>query len=505
MTVQHAGQIPEDEGLQRHEKSASQTAVDTQPTRRARRAANNGAAKAGGTDVVSAPKRQSSSADAAHKPKSSGNAKTGVHKSHDKASGSSAKPESAQRTQHAKSKKSADSSNVKQASGKELAKKRKRRKNIMKSSFYRVYFVVVAVCLVGIVALMVWLHGGLKDYEIVQPIYVAQEAIKLFENADYASLYDYDTTAASADSREQYVQRMNELTRGGQISWGQGYTSEADLRVYDVRLNGERFARLSLVPSDRTTEHGNHFWTLDSITTYVTMHDPTPEPTPEPTPDPNATPTPEAAAGFMGRITVPFGYKVSVNSNELGDEDVVRTGVPAVAVGLLPAEIPNPTLTEYEFYSELESPSFNVTDANGVSQTVREDSTHIWSCGLPEDEFMKQQFSDQVVTMAEGIARCAARTLRKGSLLPYCVENSPAYLTINAFDDATGLTGRRYEFENVVVSDFYRYTDEFFSAHVSFDYMNYYAADNIKRDATSITLYFEYKDNVGKLYSFTMY
>ena len=58
---------------------------------------------------------------------------------------------------------------------------RKKRKSIWKSTFYRVYFALVALALVAIAVGTVWLRGVLRDYESAQPKYVAEDVGKLFE------------------------------------------------------------------------------------------------------------------------------------------------------------------------------------------------------------------------------------------------------------------------------------------------------------------------------------
>ena len=57
---------------------------------------------------------------------------------------------------------------------------RKKKKSIFRSTFYRVYFALVALALVGIAVGTVWLRGMLAEYESAQPIYVAEDVARLF-------------------------------------------------------------------------------------------------------------------------------------------------------------------------------------------------------------------------------------------------------------------------------------------------------------------------------------
>ena len=55
------------------------------------------------------------------------------------------------------------------------------RESLLKSKFYRIYFALLTLAIIGIAVGTVWLNGLLKDYESAQPVYVAQEVAKIFE------------------------------------------------------------------------------------------------------------------------------------------------------------------------------------------------------------------------------------------------------------------------------------------------------------------------------------
>ena len=140
-----------------------------------------------------------------------------------------------------------------------MAKKRRRKKSIWRSTFYRVYFAAVVVGVIAIVIGTRYLNGVLKDYESAQPAHAAQTAARMFEDADYDRIYEYDTSAAgiAAGDREFYVESMREIASGKQVTWSAGYTSNDDERVYNVLLENEKFAQITLVPSGEVTSRGN--------------------------------------------------------------------------------------------------------------------------------------------------------------------------------------------------------------------------------------------------------
>ena len=159
-------------------------------------------------------------------------------------------------------------------------KSRKRKKSIWQSTFYRVYFALVALALVAIAIGTVWLRGVLRDYESAQPKYVAQDVAKLFENADYETIYNVDTSAEQFRGGDEtlYLDNLKQLTAGKRVEWTPAFSANKNERKYNVNLDGERFATFTLVPSGQTTSRGNTLWKLGSVTTLVELQQATPEP-----------------------------------------------------------------------------------------------------------------------------------------------------------------------------------------------------------------------------------
>ncbi len=389
--------------------------------------------------------------------------------------------------------------------GEPAAKKRRKgkKKGILHSTFYRVYFAVVLLCAIGIIVGANWLRGLLADYETAQPSHVADAAAQMFEDADYDTVYSYDTNAAQiAGDKQYYIDSMREIAQGKDVTWSESYSSSEDEKVYNVLLSGEKFAEMKLVPSGETTGHGNRLWKLDSVTTNVTMGE---QEEPEPEEEPVVEEEPAEPEGVACTITVPSEFAVTVDGQALTEEAVVNAAIPVVPEGLLPEGVPNPTMTEYRFYSVNGSPQIAVADASGNAQQVTSSGENSWTCALPEAPELKEQFEKPVVEIAKQIARCAAKTTTKEAVLKYCVKNSPARESINKFDNSTGYNKKPEKFENVQSSNYYRYADNCFSCHVSFDYLSRFNSKVTKTYPTTITLYFVLDGNSGKLYSFTLY
>ena len=380
-----------------------------------------------------------------------------------------------------------------------MAKKRKRRRSILRSRFYQVYFLLVLLCIAAIVVGVRALDGVLLDYESAQPIYTAETTAQLFESGDFETICNLDASmeAISGGDREFYVDSMRALAQGKTVSWSEAYSPSEDERHYNVYLDGDRFAEFTLVPSGAQTPRGNRLWTLGSLSTCVTV---------QAAPEPAAAPTEAPAVETVPcTITVPSDYNVTVNGVLLSANDVALADIATASAGQLPEGVPSPTLVRYAFLSETDSPEITVTDAAGNAQTPVQDGEQSWSCPLPENPELKAQCEESVIRIAKNIAGYLAKDMEKGSVLKYCARNSPAYQSINDFDNTWGTRHQGATYENIVTSDYRLYSETCFSCHVEFDYVARFSKSTVKTYPTAYTLYFIREGNNGKLYSFTLY
>lgn len=377
-----------------------------------------------------------------------------------------------------------------------MARRHRKKRSILRSRFYQVYFLLVLTCIAAIALGDLYFNGVLEDYEAAQPVHAAEAAARLFEAGDFETLSGLDASmqAISGGDRAFYIQSMRALTQGKTISWSEAYSPSEDERRYNVYLDGDRFAEFTLVPSGAQTPRGNRLWTLGSLSTRVTVQQ---------APEPTAVP-PEVER-IPCTVTVPSNYTVKVNGTPLGANDVALGDIPTASAGLLPEGVASPTLTRYAFLSETDALELSVTDGAGNAQTLLQDGECAWSCPLPEKPELKAQYEEGVIDVAKRLARYLAKDLEKGGALKCCARNSPAYESINNFDNTWGTPHKGASFENIVTSDYRLYSDSCFSCHVEFDYVARFAKDNVKTYPTAYTLYFIREGSKGKLYNFTLY
>ena len=344
---------------------------------------------------------------------------------------------------------------------------RKKRKSIWKSTFYRVYFALVALALVAIALGTLWLRGVLRDYESAQPKYVAEDVGKLFENADYEAIYNVDTSAAQFAGGDEtlYLDNLKQLTAGKRVEWTPAFSADKNERKYNVNLDGERFATFTLVPSGQTTARGNTLWKLGSVTTLVQLQQATP------TPEPVATPEPEPAVRYTCRITVPEGYSVTVDGETLTADNATTEEKALFEADFLPPGVKNPVLVEYLYDAATETPQVAVTDETGAPMTLEavEGKDLTWSCPMKSDEAYSAQYGSAAIALAKQVAKFMNKDARKRAIERVCAKNSPAESIFDNLSNAYATPHNGISFKNEAVSEFYVMADDCFTCRVSFD------------------------------------
>lgn len=365
---------------------------------------------------------------------------------------------------------------------------RKKKKGLLSSRFYRIYFVVVAVALVAIVIGLFWLNGAVADYEVAQPVHAAEEVAALFEEGDWDRIYDLDTSAKDISDGDKalYVERLTELTDDGDIAWSPAFSSNPDEVKYTVTLEDDKLATFTLVPSGQTTSHGNRLWKLGSITTHVAVEG-------------------TEAAGDLSvapyRVKAPEGYTVTVNGRELTAEDAIATGEAIFQADFLPEGVTAPTMTEYAFFSEEGEPVLSAKDASGKEATVEPDGDSRWVCNLKEDEDFKNQFSSAIVALAERVAKYTVKDLSRNGIMKDVASESPAESILKKFSNDWAPPHKTATVTDAKVTDFHVLSDDCFTCHVEFTFTLRTRRGNDYVYPTSYTFCVVKRKGAGKLYN----
>ena len=377
----------------------------------------------------------------------------------------------------------------------------RKKKSILHSRFYQIYFAVVLLILIAMVVGRIWLNGVLVDYEASQPGHVAEQVAALFENGDYEAIYSLDTAARQiADGdRAFYLESMQALANGRNVAWSDAFSADENERRYNVTLDGEKFATFTLVPSGQTTAHGNTLWQLGSVTTLVQVEEP--EPTPEPTPEPEPTPAPPT--GMQCRIQAPSGDTVTVDGVTLTSENATVTTKGVVPDDFLPQGVTGLSYAVYDYTALSDAPQVSVTDALGAPRQVTQSGDNVWICALPGDAAFQQQYGDAMFSLAKRIAKVTARDSSVNSVKKYCAPGSPAWTIFDNYSNRWATPHSGSDFQNAAISEFYVHSQDCFTCHITFDHI-LRTKNGDQTYPTAYTFCVIRKDGRAKLYNLRM-
>lgn len=371
-----------------------------------------------------------------------------------------------------------------------------KKKSLLDSKFYRIYFTALAASVALILVFTVWLLGVLRDVESAQPIYVARQVAKLFEDKDFSDIYALDKSAAQIGrgDKDFYVENLSQIAAGKEVSWFETFTTDEDIHRYGVTLDGERFASFTVVPNGETTERGSKLWTLGAVTTYAITEESPEEQEPE---------AYVPAVTYPLTITAPRGYAVTVDGEAVSTANATTTETPMFEDGFLPSGVEAPVMVRYEYNSPSAAPEVAVADDTGAAMALEHPSEYVWSCALRENEEFKAQFSKAAYALAQRIARFTSKDGSKDAILKYCAKDSPARKKFNDLSNQYATPHSDIAFQNESVTEFYAMSDDCFTCHVTFDYLMKTSA-GVKSDHTTYTFCVIRQGGSGKLYNLLM-
>lgn len=305
--------------------------------------------------------------------------------------------------------------------------------------FYGVYAALILVFFVAIGIAMGALKDWLVKYEASQPTVKCQQVFEeLFSAPDWADLY---TMAGISDTpfenKDTYAAHMNKTVGDQALSYIETSAGLSGDKKYIVRMGTEKIATFTLTAADKDADIPD--WELGKVEVFLTRN-----------------------KGFS-IITVP-GNTVSVNGVVLDDSHIVRT-VSTTAEKYLPEGIHGYRLAQLQVDGLLTEPTVQVTDPNGEPvELVYDPETATYTHSITNPSIGDSEYNT-LLTAAQTYCRYMIRDVGSGELKKCFDSEKQIYKTITNID--TWMRSyKSYEFSAATITDYYRYTDDLYSAKV---------------------------------------
>lgn len=319
-------------------------------------------------------------------------------------------------------------------------KKRKKKPGNGTIVFYSIYFTVILLFVGVLAGALSALDGWLINYEKSQPEVKSQEIFdKYFAQPDWAALYDLaGYTDTAYEGKEEFVQYMTEKVGNQELRFVATASGDPDrLSKYALKLGDDRIGSFTMKAEPGVIKE----WELDTIELPVKRE--------------------QTVTVCVGSGQTPY-----INGVALENGDIIRTTT-TLAEEYLPEGLHGYNSTTYQIGGLLVPPSVEVKDKDGNPVSVTYDE----ALKQYVSEFAKPSFTlsdrdrETVIAAAKVLSEFRIEAKGQTALARHFDKNSDYYKATVSQD--TWMQGyKSYKFSEPVVSEYYLYSEDFFSAHV---------------------------------------
>lgn len=338
--------------------------------------------------------------------------------------------------------------------------------------FYTLYFMCILVFFVATFFGLQWLQGWLADYQAAQPTTKSQEVFdQLFSHPDWGALYDAAGIEDTPyEGKDQFVAYMENKVGDSQLTFKETSAGLSGDKKYFVLLGDEKIASFTL--SGQTAAITDiPDWELGGVELFFDRSE----------------------TFYIQNVD---GHTVEVNGVPLDDSHVIQIATTAAAERL-PIGVTGTSTCTQEISDLMAVPTVTIFDKSGKSMEVSYDAeTH---------SFTEQTEANTISDSEREAALNAAKTnclfmiekASKADIAKYFDTSSDVYSVIVNLGNLWVQDNNGYRFTKEEVSDYARYSDDLFSAHVVLN-LNVTRKDGTTKDfGYDQTLFFR-KQDTGK-------
>lgn len=348
--------------------------------------------------------------------------------------------------------------------------KRKRKKKRGFPLFYTIYWVLVVAALGGIAYGLTYLWDVCRDYEAVQPKYVAAPYEELYASEDISRicelsggvpLYEFETQA-------DYEQFVSDWIGEREVSVNAAYSPDDSVKRYIAKAGGERFSEFTLRKTGEKSKLGFDQWEFDALTLDIAV--------------PETTYT----------CKVFSDYTVSVNGTALSDSYLTETDIPTFSTGHLPSNVYNPSFKVYTFKARFGQPEIEAVNEKGELGILLPDegSETGWHMDFTYSQSAKERMNDYVLKVARALSLFISEDGTRAGVLQYVMDNSRMESFIKAYDNDWFTPHSKFSITNAITYDYFVYAENCFSCVAQYSFNISSSAGRTSKSPVCYRFYF---------------
>lgn len=352
--------------------------------------------------------------------------------------------------------------------------KKKKKASKGTKAFYISYLVLVVLLLAAAVVAMFLLRNFLVRFQASRPEEKSREVYaEVFAEPDWAALYEKAGIEDTVfEGPEEFAKYMQEKTQGKTLGFLETAAGLSEDHKYVVRADTDKVATFMLT-NTVTDPNALPVWELGDVELF---YERTQSVLVEKNPD----------------------HTVRINGVDLDDSYTVQKEATAVEQ-YLPEGVHGYRMDTQYVSGLLVAPEVTCVDQNGVAVELTKGQDGVYRPGKAQAEEITQQQRDLAIGAAKVVAVYSVQRASNADLREYYDPQSQFYKDIVSIDLFTRpFDGYFFDEENMVVSEYQRYSDTLYSVRVNLTFKINLDTGNVKDIPSDRTYFFEEKED-GKV------
>lgn len=346
--------------------------------------------------------------------------------------------------------------------------------------FYTLFFLGVFVFYTATYFGLQELRNWLYQYEMAQPDTKSQMIFEmLFSDPNWSELYDVAGVQDTVyESKDAFVNYMEKVVGDKKLTYLETSSGLSNDRKYIVRSGEKKIAIFTLVNNKQSNfkiEVAD--WQLGTLEFLIQRNE----------------------SYFFKKLD---GHTVYVNDVPLDDSFTIQIST-TNAEGYLPEDANSMRLCTQKVSGLIVRPDVRIVDAVGSEMNVVFDESSRTFMEQFNPITMSNVERDLAIEAVKTYALYMIRQANKGDIEKYFLRGSDAYNSITETELGFVQAAASWEFVNEAVTNYCRYSDNYFSVRVSITLNQYRSSGSVKENTIEQSLFFEKQAN-GKWLCYTM-
>lgn len=323
------------------------------------------------------------------------------------------------------------------------------------SLFYRVYIFTIAFLTVFLALFLLWLNGWVSNYNKSLPETISKSFFEeVFVEQDTEKIIEMSGIKASEFESDEQLSEYISGSLKGDLSYTSVAGTDEGEKKYVVKSGDYKIADFTLL-------RGDEGWKPSKINLFLSKNQDT----------------------IIKTLSTDTLY---INGKAVS-KDYITSTEPHKSKDYLPEWVDAPEWITYTVPNLTSAPEIKIVDRNGVSPKLEEiDGVLVAKVVYDTDD---EKIADRILEGAMQYAICMQNDATKSSVFPYFERGTDLFERFLSVENMFVWDHNGYEFEDVEVSEFFRYDENTVSARVKFVHILKMYGREDYRNPTDITYF----------------